>query len=90
MIEPWSLGPLLLVLGSTLAAQEGEWPYFGGDRTFKRYSQLDRIDASNVGDLRIVWRRPGLEPELKEEFPELRPGQQPADRRPSWSKVASS
>ncbi|MYA08655.1 MAG: PQQ-binding-like beta-propeller repeat protein [Holophagales bacterium] len=64
----------VLLLGSTLAAQEGEWPYFGGDRTFKRYSPLDRIDASNVGDLRIVWRRPGLEPELREEFPELRPG----------------
>ncbi|MCY3969074.1 MAG: hypothetical protein OXG74_04015, partial [Acidobacteria bacterium] len=50
----------VLMLGSTLAAQEGEWPYFGGDRTFKRYSPLDQIDGSNVGELRIVWRRPGL------------------------------
>ena len=64
----------VLVLGSTVAAQEGEWPYFGGDRTFRRYSPLDQIDASNVGDLRIVWRRPGLEAELREEFPGLRPG----------------
>ena len=65
----------LLSLGTPLQAQaaEGEWPYFGHDRSFKRYSPLDQIDASNVVNLRIVWQRPGLEPELVRDFPELRP-----------------
>ena len=56
------------------AAPQGEWTYFGGDRTFSRYSALDQIDRENVADLRIAWRRPGIETELKEAFPGLRVG----------------
>jgi glucose dehydrogenase len=52
----------------------GEWTYFGGDRTFTRYSALAQIDRENVADLRIVWRRPGIEPELLKAFPDLRVG----------------
>ena len=34
----------------------GDWPVYGGDRGSTRYSRLDQIDASNVGDLEIAWR----------------------------------
>ncbi|MDX1382493.1 MAG: PQQ-binding-like beta-propeller repeat protein [Thermoanaerobaculia bacterium] len=67
-------------VAASLAAQEapgegvaaGDWPYFGGDRSFQRYSPLDQIDRGNVSILRIAWRRPGLDPELEEAYPELR------------------
>ena len=51
----------------------GEWSYFGADKAFTRYSPLDQIDRDNVRDLRIVWRRPAVDPELRAAFPELRP-----------------
>ena len=61
------------VTAATAAAQPaGEWRYFGGDEAFTRYSPLDRIDRANVGDLEIVWRRPGVDPALREAFPDLR------------------
>ena len=34
----------------------GEWTVYGGDAGHTRYAPLDQIDASNVGDLEIVWR----------------------------------
>ncbi len=34
----------------------GEWPVYGGDLGSTRYSPLDQIDASNVGELEIAWR----------------------------------
>ncbi len=37
-------------------APGGEWPVYGGDPGHTRYSALDQIDATNVGDLEIVWR----------------------------------
>ncbi len=67
----------LLVTGASLQAQSsgsaGEWRYFGGDHGFTRYSPVAQIDESNVSELEIVWRRPGLDPELREAFPGLRP-----------------
>jgi quinoprotein glucose dehydrogenase len=33
-----------------------EWPYYGANPYAQFYSSLDQIDASNVGDLRVVWR----------------------------------
>ena len=37
--------------------EEGAWRYFGGDNKFNRYSPLDQINANNIGQLSIVWRR---------------------------------
>ena len=34
----------------------GEWPAYGGDLASTRYSPLDQINASNVGELEIAWR----------------------------------
>ncbi len=52
---------LLLVWAHPAASQRagtqnGEWRYWGGDEGSSRYSPLDQIDASNVGELEIAWR----------------------------------
>jgi glucose dehydrogenase len=47
-----------------------EWRYFGGDKAFTRYSQLDQITRDNVKDLRIVWRRPAVSDQLTQAFPD--------------------
>lgn len=52
---------------------KGEWPYYGGEKSFDRYSQLDQINRDNVKDLRIVWRRPGIDPALAAKFPDISP-----------------
>ncbi len=48
-----------------------EWPYFGGDEAFTRYSPADVISADNVHDLEIVWRRPAVDPSLRDALPQL-------------------
>jgi len=53
-------------------APVGEWTYWGGDRAFTRYSGLDQISADNVSQLRVAWRRPGVDPSVKQAFPDLR------------------
>lgn len=53
------LGLTLLAPGAAAAqasAAPGEWPSHAGDLTAARYSPLDQIDASNVGELEIAWR----------------------------------
>jgi quinoprotein glucose dehydrogenase len=49
-----------------------EWRYFGGDKAFTRYSPLDQITRDNVKNLRVVWRRPAVNEELTQAFPDLR------------------
>ena len=33
-----------------------EWPWYGGNSYAQHYSPLDQINASNVGELEVVWR----------------------------------
>jgi quinoprotein glucose dehydrogenase len=75
------LGVAGLVVGTLAAgsrhlgaqnAPVGEWTYWGGDRAFTRYSALDQISADNVSQLRVAWRRPGVDPSVKQAFPDLR------------------
>ena len=49
----------------------GEWRYYGGNKGFTRYSPLDQINLDNVGDLEILWRRPKVDPQLRQAFPDL-------------------
>jgi glucose dehydrogenase len=51
----------------------GDWPYYGGNKGFDRYSPLDQINRKNVKNLQIVWTRPGLDPSLVKAFPDLNP-----------------
>ena len=61
---------------AALSAQQtrpaGEWPYFGGDRSYTRYAPLDAIDHTNVDRLAVVWRRPAVDPSLLDAYPDLR------------------
>ena len=65
----------VLAAGLSLAAQSApapEWRYWGGDRAFTRYLPLDQITAQNVAQLKVAWRQPGVDPALKEAYPDLR------------------
>ncbi len=66
---------LATVAGTQAAAQEleSEWRYFGGDEAYTRYSPLDQVDRDNVHNLKIVWRRPAVDPEILAAFPDLQP-----------------
>ena len=71
-----SVAAVLLGIMTTLGAQEnlksGEWPNFGGNKRFTRYSPLDQIDKDTVKDLRVAWRRPSLTDEFRNEYPDAR------------------
>ena len=42
----------------------GEWRYYSGDNGSTKYSLLDQINKSNVGALRMAWRRPQVDATL--------------------------
>jgi len=50
-----------------------EWSYYGGNKGFQRYSPLEQINRDNVQDLRVVWRRPGVDTTLMQKFPDISP-----------------
>ncbi len=39
----------------------GEWPVYGATNGSIKYSSLDQINADNVNELEIAWRRPALD-----------------------------
>jgi len=45
-------------------AKGGEWRYHSGDSGSTKYSPLDQINKNNVSQLKIVWRRPAIDPSL--------------------------
>jgi glucose dehydrogenase len=50
-----------------------EWRYYGGDKSYTRYSALDQINRDTVRNLRIAWRRPAVNSRLMQAFADLRP-----------------
>lgn len=50
--------PVLAQHGAT----DGNWPAYAADVGSTKYSPLDQINAGNVDQLEIVWRRPALDP----------------------------
>jgi len=54
------------------AEVEPGWTYWGGDRSFNRYSPADQITGDNVVDLQIAWRRPAVDSTLTNTYPGLR------------------
>jgi len=77
--------PLIVVsLASMLAAAAavvvrtqspagGGWGHYGGDKAFTRYSPLAQITPAYVATLKIAWRRPGVDAQLTDAFPDLSP-----------------
>lgn len=61
----------LVLIGSTLLSAAhgqsaestvaGDWPVFAATNGSTKYSSLDQIDASNVNQLQVAWRRPALD-----------------------------
>ena len=68
---------LLVVARADVGAQQeavrGEWLSYGSDKGNTKYSPLDQINPDNVRDLQILWRRPGVDPQHMEAFPDLNP-----------------
>lgn len=48
-------------LQAQYGAQDGGWDAYGADNGATKYTGLDQIDASNVNQLEIAWRRPALD-----------------------------
>ena len=77
----WSAGVTLVAAlavggGLLVRAQDetknGEWRSSGGDSAYTRYSPLAQITRDNVKNLKVLWRRPALDPKLQQQFPKLR------------------
>jgi quinoprotein glucose dehydrogenase len=49
----------------------GEWRTYGADKGFTRYSALDQVNRQSVKNLRPVWRRPAIDPQVIARFPDL-------------------
>ena len=68
----WSLALVMCVTVTASAqTQNGEWRAYSGDRGSMKYAPLDQIDRTNVKNLRIVWRRPAVDPLLINKDPKL-------------------
>ena len=63
----------VLVVAGAVAQQKParEWRSYGGDKGFTRYSPLGQINRDNVRELRVVWRKPALDPQISGKFPDL-------------------
>ena len=64
---------IVVSLGSQAQSPRTEWRYYGGDKSYTRYSALDQINRDNVRNLRIAWRRPAVNSRLMQTFADLRP-----------------
>ncbi|MYI75314.1 MAG: hypothetical protein F4057_08350, partial [Acidobacteria bacterium] len=66
---------LIVCLSAVLNGQQPggsavEWPYVGGDQAHTKYSALEDVNLSNVGELEIAWTWDAGETPL----PDARPG----------------
>ena len=59
---------LIIRIAEGQTIEEGAWHYFGGDNKFNRYSPLDQINANNVGQLKIVWRKDATAAWLRDDY----------------------
>ena len=59
---------LIIQIAEGQTIEEGAWHYFGGDNKFNRYSPLDQINANNVGQIRIVWRKDATAAWLQDDY----------------------
>ena len=59
------------LLGAPQGTNGSEWPVHGDDAAYTRYAPLDQINADNVNDLRVAWRRPAVDALLHARFPDL-------------------
>jgi quinoprotein glucose dehydrogenase len=75
-IPRWTLVGVAIVLATAVAAAQqgargGEWTRYNGDSGATKYTPLDQIDRDNVSQLRVVWRRPAVDPGLSSRLPDF-------------------
>jgi glucose dehydrogenase len=63
---------LILLVSAQTAPPKRDWPLYGGDKGFNRYSPRDQINRSNVKGLTVLWTRPG-DSSITDKFPDLSP-----------------
>jgi quinoprotein glucose dehydrogenase len=61
-----------LACSACQSATDGEWRAYSSDLGASKYSPLAQIDRSNVGQLRIAWRRPALDAAVTAQAPQMR------------------
>lgn len=64
-----SFSPLLLAQQGAIA---GEWQAYGADNGSTKYTALDQINAANVNELEIAWRRSAVDPYFTDMNPNQR------------------
>lgn len=70
-----SLFITLTAISATFAQQgaiDGDWSAYGADSGNTKYTPLDQINAENVDQLEVVWRRPALAQYYRDMNPEQR------------------
>ncbi|PYR70585.1 MAG: pyrroloquinoline quinone-dependent dehydrogenase [Acidobacteria bacterium] len=60
------------VLDAQHGTTGGQWRTYNGDSGSTKYAPLDQINKNNVTTLRILWRRPAVDPTLTAKDPKLR------------------
>jgi glucose dehydrogenase len=73
MLAVLSVAVATMAAVASQAPPPSEWRYFGGNKSFTRYSPIAQINRDNVGNLRIAWRRPAVNAQLVAAFPDTRP-----------------
>jgi len=66
-------GAVLSLLASPAVAQS--WPYWGGSKSFDRYSPLAEINAQNVKQLGLAWTRPAVDPSITAKYEDILPSE---------------
>ena len=69
-------GALAVLIGSSAASAEApsagaQWPSYGGNAWFQRYSPSDQINKTTISGLDVVWKRPTVDPSITAKFPDL-------------------
>jgi glucose dehydrogenase len=54
-------------------AVDGQWPVYGGNQAFQRYSPLDQITKDNLASLEIAWIKHSVDASLTQKFPDVNP-----------------
>jgi glucose dehydrogenase len=65
-------GVAMAALAMAWGADSGESHFFGSDAGASKYWAFDQINAANVKDLKIAWRRPAIDPSVARDHPELK------------------
>jgi quinoprotein glucose dehydrogenase len=61
----------VVVVRAQAPSADREWPFYSGDAQSTKYAPLDQIEPGNVKNLRIAWRRPVVDPAVREQYPRL-------------------